>query len=131
MGARQETGDQIPRAPAFPFLAGKARRIEKGPIGFAAVEKAFLEEAVERGHDGGVSERPAKFRNYIADVTFAPGPENLHQFEFEGAERKGLALVGAGSEAIFEEANHGRPNVTTVCRGIEETRVCRGFLFFL
>ena len=130
MGARQETGDQILRALAFPFLAWKARRIEKGPIGFTAVEKPFLEEAIERGHNGGVSEWPAKSRNYIADVTFASGPEKLHQFEFEGAERKGLALVGVASGAILEEANHGGPHVTTVCRGSTKPEYAGDFCSF-
>jgi len=59
IGASEETGYQIPRSSAFPFLTGKTRRIDKRAIRFVAVQETFFEEAVKRGHYGGVSEGPA------------------------------------------------------------------------
>jgi len=90
IGASEETGNQISCSSAFPFLAGKTRRIDEGAIGFVAVQKTFFEEAVERGHYGGVREGSAELRNNVADAAFSVGPENLHQLEFEGAQSQGL-----------------------------------------
>ncbi len=91
IGARQETGNQIPRASAFPFLMGKTRRIDESAIGFVAVEKAFLKQAIESGHHRGVSQWPAQLRDDIADAACSVGPENLHELEFKSAESQRLA----------------------------------------
>ena len=76
--ARQETSYQITRAPAFPLLAGKTRRIDKGAIRFVTVQKTFFEEPVERGHYGGVGERTTELGDHVANAAFSMGPENLH-----------------------------------------------------
>jgi len=90
MGARQKAGDQITRASAFPFQARKTWRIKKSAIRFAAVQKTFFEEAVERGHYGGVRERTTELWDDISDTALTVRPENFHQFEFERAEGEGL-----------------------------------------
>lgn len=93
------------RAPAFPLRAGKTGRIDEGAVQFAAGQEAFLEEAIESGHDGGVRERTAEPGNHLADPAFAAQPENLHQFQLESAKARGLNLAGAPRNAIFEVAH--------------------------
>ena len=130
IGAREKTGHQIPRSSAFPFLTGKTRRINKGTIGFMAVQKALFEEPVERGHHCGVRERTVQLGDNVADTAFAARPENFHQFEFERAECEGLAQVGATGEAIFEEANHGWRHVITFCWGSKKRESSDDFVLF-
>ena len=74
----KKAGNQIARALAFPLLAGKTCRIDKGAIGFVAIQETFLEEAIESGHHGGVSERTAQLGDDVAHVAFAARPENFH-----------------------------------------------------
>src|SRR4029077_1582773 len=78
MRARQETGDQISGAAAFPLLARKKRRIDKGAIGFVAAEKTFFEETIERGHYGGVRQRTTELRDNIADTALSGRPKDFH-----------------------------------------------------
>ena len=106
IGASEETGNQISCSSAFPFLAGKTRRIDEGAIGFVAVQEAFFEKAVESGHYGGVREGSAQLGDDFSDAAFSVGPENFHQFEFEGAESQGSVWIGHAMDATFQEANH-------------------------
>jgi len=107
MRARQETGDQISGAAAFPLLTRKKRRIDKGAIEFVAAEKTFFEETIESGHYGRVRQRTTELRDNVADIAFAARPEDFHQFEFEAAESQGGTVAATSSDTIFEEANQG------------------------
>lgn len=100
MGTGEEAGDQIASAAAFPFLAGKQGRIDKRAIGFVAAQKTFFKKAIEGGHYGGVGERAAQLRGHVADAAFGVGPEDFHQFEFQGAKRR-TPRFAATADAIF------------------------------
>jgi hypothetical protein len=129
MRAGEETGDETASAVAFPFLARKLGRIDEGAVGLVAVEKPFFEEAIKRGHYGGVGERPAELLDDVTNGGFTRRPENFHPFEFEGAERQGLAQVGAGSGAIFEEADHSGSNVNMDCQGSKKPGYAGDFCY--
>jgi len=83
---REETVHEIAGALLIPFLAGPTLRVQERPFGFAPLEEAFLEEAVEGGHHGGVRERALEPVGDVADVAFAACPEEVHDLDFEGAE---------------------------------------------
>lgn len=113
IGTSQETGNQMPRSPALPFLAGKWGEIDKSALGFVAVQKTFFEQAVEGGHDRGVRERAAQPLDRIADVALSVPPEDFHQFELQAAEGQGWAGAGGARNAIFEKADHDKTHATT------------------
>src|SRR5579864_7452210 len=85
---RQESGDEFASASALPFIARKARGVNKRAGFAAAVEKALLVEAIESSHDRGVGERTRQFIDYLTNVAVAVRPEDLHNAFFKVAERR-------------------------------------------
>ena len=83
---REETVHEIAGALLIPFQAGPTLRVQERPFGFAPLEETFFEEAVERGHHGGVCKWSHKLVRDVADVAFAARPENVHDLDLEGAE---------------------------------------------
>src|SRR5450432_3265589 len=79
----QEAGHEVVGALVLPLAAREARRIEKGALEFAAVQDAFLEKPVERGHYGSVGEGTAQAANHVVDVALATQPENFQNGDFE------------------------------------------------
>src|SRR4029077_7226352 len=70
--------------------------------------QAFLEQAVECSHNRRISQPPVKVLDHIPHVAFASLPKNIHDVDFERAQRRLLQWLAKLSEAIFEEADHGR-----------------------
>ena len=87
--ACQKSRHQLPGALAFPIRAREARRINKCPIQFTAIEQTFLKKAIERGHHGGIGERPAQLLRDVSHVAFAAGPENVHDTGFQVTQGSG------------------------------------------
>src|SRR5271166_1229952 len=86
LGAGQETSHEIPGALLIPFLAGPTLGVQECPFGFAPLEEAFLEEAVEGRHHGGVGEGARELITDVTDVAFTASPEDVHDLNLEGAE---------------------------------------------
>lgn len=56
VGLGKEAMDEICSPMFFEVAGGKCERVEEGAVLFASCEQALAEQAIERGHDGGVSE---------------------------------------------------------------------------
>jgi hypothetical protein len=104
----QESSDEFAGASAFPFSARKACGINKCADFAAPVQKTFLIEAIESGHDRRVGEWARQLIDYLANVAVATRPEDLHNAFFkmaEGGKRGHLAFCGRPS---FPKIEHFR-----------------------
>ena len=127
-GAGKEVGDKVAGAAVLPFMEREARRVEESPAALAAVEQIFLVKPLEGGHDRSVGERAAYVREDATHAALPRLPENLHDFDFETAERKWARSYVIGTESGFEESDHAdaysRAPEAEAMAGNEEPTTC-------
>ena len=66
--------------------AGVAGEVAEGAVGQVTVEQTLLEEAVERGHDGGVGERAVEVGEDVADRALSLAPKDVQDLGLEGSQ---------------------------------------------
>src|SRR5580704_6171348 len=91
--SRQKASHQIAGPSAFPVLTAKSGRVKKSPLRFVAIQKALLEQAVERRHHGGVGEFAVQLLDYIPHAALPAAPDYFHDLDLERPQHQLLAQM--------------------------------------